>query len=591
MANNVTKVDIPVASPAKSKLDLSCDHVTTMNFGECQPVHYRHPLKGETINLGAVGTVRPMPMACPTYGRMRLNLHHFYVPYSVIFPQYDSFANDTIAVNSSNSSLIDEAPKIKNSDIVNTFLTSLGGVGIYAQSLGTWSSGDAFDFVIDPDSIAANHYRFTTWGKFFFKVLTSLGYAINWDSKDNTYYSALPLLAYAKVYLDYYANQSYLDSADVIAIKQMLAYNDPVTPLTVSASQFAIISQLIKNCVYEPDYFVGAWDNPWAPNSGQYSAITFSDIYSNATVATTSNGTPLMAQTAATSTSLGTQYLHDALKAITDYSKRHQLAGATNINRAIAQYGFGVTRMKYDRALHLGSSSIDVNTGAVFSTANTASAGNVSTLGDYAGNGFGQGNSSFNYTVEEAGIQITIGSIMPSGGYYQGMDENNMHIAKLQFFTPEFDGLGVQSIRKREVYTSNNGSFGRLTGTVRYDETFGMTGRYGEYKRPRSWVSGDLRCPTRMDGGDAWHLMRRFEDSSFTNGISDLHHSLDFTRIIDNNQYRRIFTDTNTDNDPFIVELHFDVHSVAPCHGLFETYEFDSEGKRVTLDANGSTLN
>lgn len=579
----LSKTSIPVAVPAVSRLALDCDHVTTMDFGCMQPVYYRHPIKGEKVDLNAAGTVRPFPLACPTYGRMRLNMHHFFVPWRTVFPQFDHFYNDNIAVNYGNASLVDDAPYFLNSSVVTLYTQN----NIYAAPIANWTSGTPYDFY---DS--SNHYRFTTVGKLFYKVLVSLGYEINWSLKDTIELSALPILAYARIYIDWYANQSYLDSSDVIGIRQMLAYNDPTQPLVLDAAALAVIASMVSAVTYDQDYFVGSWDNPFAPNSGQFSAISWSDIVSGTAVTTNTDGTPYMYQGANTLVGIGSQYLHDALKAITDYSKRHQLAGASNINRALAQYGFGVSHLKADRSYHLGGSSIDIQTGAVFSTANTATGNNPSTLGDFAGNGYGNGVGSFDFKVEELGIVISIASIMPSGGYYQGCDENNMHVKKTDFFVPEFDGLGVQAIRKREVYVSNNGGFGLYNNNIMYDEPFGMTGRYGEYKRPRNWVSGDLRCPTRFNGGEAWHLMRKFSDASFPLGINDLKHSLAFTRLTDKDTYRRILTYTEGDNDPFIAEFHFGVSSLAPCRGIFETYDFETDNnKKVTLEAQGGVLN
>lgn len=595
---SINKQSIPTALPGRTHLDLSCDHVTTMDFGIFQPVHYRHPIKGEHLNLSGIGTVRPFPLACPTFGRLRCNVHHFYVPWRVVFPQYDSFYNDTIAVNAENSSLIDSAPYILNSDISGAFTSS--DLNPYATEIHDDSVVEDF---IDFDG---NRYRFTSLGKFCYKILESLGYEINFNKNDNVQLSALPLLAYAKIFIDYYANQSYLDSQDVISIKKLLAYNDPVTPLHVNAFDLGLIFNLIRYCQYEQDYFVGAWDNPFAPNSQQYSAITFNDVVSGASISNLiqnedgSAGTPVMISGASSpfdqASVIGTQYLHDALKAITDYSKRHQLAGATNINRTLAQYGLGVNAMKIDRSIHLQGSSFDIETGAVFSTANTAQAGQVSTLGDYAGNGFGKGVSDFDFKVEELGIQITIASILPSGGYFQGCDENNMHVHRFDFFTPEFDQLSTQILRKREVYVSRDGRYGTVNDTVEYDKAFGHVGRYGEYKRSRNWVSGDFRCPSRFLGGDAWHLMRQFNDYSFTNKIIGQNHSLEFTRYLDSASYRRIFAfsgySKDFDNDPFYAEFHWAVGSYAPCHGLFDNYEFETEGnKKVTLESNGAVLN
>lgn len=600
---NLNKVNIPIATPSSSRLDLSCDHITTMNFGELQPVHYRHPIKGEHLNLQGAGTIRPFPMPCPTFGRMRCNIHHFYVPWRIVFPQWDSFYNDTIAVNANNASLVPNAPYFTNAILVDWLIHTMtvGGTRRYVELL-TFASGSnppAYDFYD-----GTNYYKFTSLGKYIYKILVGLGYAINFDSKDNCQYSALPLLALGKIYIDYYANQSYMDSAGVIAAKKLLAYNDPVTPLSLGVADIEAICNLIGEVQYQQDYFVGSWDNPFAPNPNNFSAITFSDItnvssgtsnvvsLSQNNTAFQSGGVPTMVQGVATSRYIGTEYLHKALKVITDYSKRHQLAGATELNRTLAQFGFGVQAQKLDRAILLDSSSIDVKTGAVFSTANTAQVGETSTLGDYAGNGYGNGVTSFDYKVEEMGIQITLASILPSGGIVQGCDENNMHVNRFQFFTPEFDGLGTQVLRKREVYVSNNAEFGRVDNEVLYDKAFAFTGRYGEYKRPRSWLSGDFRVPSRFAGANAWNLFRLFEDDSFDNSVSNLVHSLEFTKYHDKESYKRVFSVTNSDNDPFYAEFHWNVGSFAPCRGLFETYEFDSDSnKNVTFESNGAIVN
>ena len=595
---NLNSTSIPTALPASTKLDLSCDHATTMMFGEMQPVHYRHVVKGENLSLKGIGKVRPMPLATPTYGRLRMNIHHFFVPFRTVMPQFDSFYNDTIGVNYNGSSIVDDSPYFTCADITTLFTSNV----LYSSAI----TDPNFDPTTDPWDFrvaGGNYYKFNTYGKYVYKILVSLGYEINWDTKDTTQLSALALLCYARVYLDWYANQSYMDSSDVIALKKIFAYNDPTNQLHVDTTALAAVFILYRYVTYDQDYFVGAWDNPFAPNSSQYSALTFTDISLPAGNSFTgsvtnnlsgTNGSPIMLQGGANSTAIGTQYLHDALKAITDYSKRHQLAGATNINRALAQYGFGVNPMRVERSYHIGSSSIDVEVGAVFSTANTASSNDPSTLGDFAGQGKGFGDTDFSFKVEELGLQISIASILPSGGYFQGMDRNNMHIKKTDFFVPEFDGLGIQLLTKREVYTSKNGSYGIPSGQTAhiYDTGFGYTGRYGEYKRPRSWVSGDLRVASRMLGGDAWHLMREFSDASWSGDISNQRHSLNFTRFTDSGTYRRIFTYTKGDNDPFIVEFHWAVGSQAPCHGLFETYEMSTEGnKEVSLKSNGGVLN
>ena len=540
MSNNIPQQSIPVAVNATTNMDLSCDHITTMNFGYMQPVYYRHMIKGEHIKLNSMLTIRPFPLAVPTYGRMRINVRQFFVPWRTVFPQWDSFYNDTIAVNVDNASVIANSPIFTNADAV-ALLSDVNHAAV--------AQNDAVDFVMGSTS-----YRFTAQGKFLFKLFTSLGYAFNFDTKDETPYSALPLLAYAKIYVDYYANQSYLDTADVVFWRKKFAFNDPTAQLRLDSIALLAFETLVFRACYEPDYFVSAWDSPFAPNAQQYSAIMFNDVVGGTHVDNTfdGSGTPIMVQDSQSNTQIGTQYLHDALKAITDYSKRHQLAGANNINRTLAQFGFGVNHLKADRSYYLHGSSIDIQVGAIYSTANTAMPSAPSTLGDYAGNGFGQGKSDCDYKCDEFGIFIEIATLLPSGGYYQGMDENNMHITKDQFFNPEYDALGVQPIRKRELYMSRNSSY--ATDYTVYDRPFGFTGRYGEMKRPRSWVSGDLACPSWFVGGDSWHLMRKFDDDTFTT-LSNQNHGPDFTKY-ESRTYDRIFTvnsvNTQLSHDKFI---------------------------------------
>lgn len=581
----LNKSSIVTAISSHSKLDLTFDHATTMNFMNLQPVGYRRMIKGEKFSLNSVATVRPAPMAVPTYGRMRLNIRNFFIPFRVVFPMFDSFYTDVIGVNASAASLVSKVPTIESGELVKYFLnTVIVGEGALVSAVATATPQPAYDF-----QSGTQKYKFTVAGKRRVKLLHSLGYRWNWNDKDTTQLSLLNLFAYAKVYLDWYCNSQYLNSNDVIAIKKAFAYNDPSSPLTLTSTTIGPFLSLICSVVYDADYFVSAWDNPVAPNSGQFTQFTFFDpTSSNGSYVNNVGGTSEMFQQSSSSVSLGTTYLHSALKMLTDYSKRHQLSGAYEIDRYLAQFGVATPALKLQRSIYLGGKSIDVNVGDVMSTANTAGSGNVSNLGDYAGQGFGQDSAGVEYTTDEYGLFLTVASILPSGGMWQGVDRHNLDITKFDFYQPEADSLGVQAIARSEVYISNDSSFGSATD---YDASFGYTARYGHYKRPLSFVTGDLELPSAMAGGDSWHLMRTFNDASFGGAASNISHSLAFTRGDDWEEYNRIFNSTTSDNDKFIVDFHHDAHALAPCRSLFDTYEFEEGDKQVTLDANGSKLN
>lgn len=580
---NLNKIDVPIALEHKSKLDLSCDHVTTMEFMQIQPVFYRHQIKGETLNIKATSIVRPAPIEVPCFGRLRQNLRAFFVPYRLVFPNWHEFYNDVIASNYNTNSLVPGVPQFDYDKLNHMFFTDPGTSPFLSTVVTT---GEDFEY-------QGTKYKLTATGRHHLKILESLGYRLILAPKgvSTLSYNALGLLAIGKIFCDWYANSQYLNSVDVLSLERLFKFNDPSTQLYLGTTDIFNILGLVNYVVYDnEDYYVNAWDNPVSPNSGQFTAFNFADPTSSmgTFIGVSGSGTPEMFQNNATSVSVGTTYIHEALKKLTDFQKRHALAGARSIDRVLAQYGIVTDALRQNRSIYVGSTSIDVNIGSIMSTAAGTDGTNTSSIGDYAGAGFGNGDKVWEFHPDEEGIFMVLASIVPTGDLVQGFDRNNLHLDKADFFVPEFDSLGVQAIERGEVYTSDTTSF--VAGAADYKGVFGFSGRYGEYKRPKSFVTGDFRLPNHYNGGNSWHLMRLFGDSSFANSVSNLIHSLSFTRGVDANQYYRMFQSNDTDYNPFFCFMHFDVGVHAPCRPLFETYEFDNEGKRVPTE-NGNKVN
>lgn len=608
--SNLQNVQLPIAAQHKTKLDLSCDHVTTANFMQLQPVYYRHMIKGEHINLSALATLRLLPLTVPIFGKMRINLRAFFCPWRLVFNKADHFFADTIGSGNTKSGLVSSCPIIRNNTFVGLFYDVINGVSTYGLATivptdsQTGEPTSVYDFKIVGGTLSNPVYiRLNSKGRAWLKLLWSLGYRFNWNLSDITTYSALALIAYARIYYDWYTNSSYLDSATILALDRIFNWNEP-DALVLSIPYLSYILSLSWFVQYDNDaYFNAAWDNPMSPISSQQSGYLFNDI-----VNTVSNGsygqvtntslyginnpenTPIMTQYYNGTQYIGSQYLHDALKKLQNFSKRHQLSGARVIDRTLADWGFASDALQNSRTIYIGSQSIDIDTGQVLSTANTADG----SLGDYAGVGRAQGSKTWDFECDEFGLFVVTASILPSGSIVQGCDRNNMKSNKFDFFTPALDGLAVQAVSRREVYMSPNGDFGGAAGADYEGGVFGFVGRYGEYKRPISWLTGDASLLSFQDA-NAWNLYRLFGDESFQgeNGAtaSAIVHSLDFTRGSDWQQYNRIFNLQDDSQDKFILDIHFNVGAYAPCKPLFETYEFDELGKEITLAAQGSKVN
>lgn len=579
---------IPIAVEHHSKLDLPFDHATTGMFMLLQPVYYRHMLRTEAHKMHMVSVVRPNPLVVPTFGRIRQNIRHFFVPYRLIMPNYEEYINDNVASNFSSSSLVSSVPTFSSGDIYELFFT--GSYGLSSVVSNPDATIPNYDF-----TDGTTYWKLTRLGRYFYKILYSLGYDIVGTSK-TFLFNALALLAYAKVYCDWYANNAYLNSADYLAITRFFKYNDPTNNLKLGSADLYKILLFIRPAVYNTNpYFEDAWDKPVSPNDGDFSGFRFNDptSASGSYVRNLNNsnyGTPEMYQASSSSSSLGTSYLHQALQKLSSYQKRHALAGARSIDRVLAQYGLQTDNLRLQRSIYVGVSQQDVDINSIYATANGSNSEGESVVGDFAGAGFGANDWNFDFNCDEEGIFISICTIQPSGGYYQGYDRNNRHLTKEQFFNPEFDALGVQSIEKGEIYVSRNFSFDSNNGDG-YAGHFGFTARYGEVKRSLSRVSGDFAFPSVIAGGSAWHLMRSFNDNYFQNSVDNIAHSEDFARGTDAEQYLRLFTYTEYEIDPFNIFIHVDSTSYAPCRPLSDSFDFDIDTSKVAISSTGSKVN
>lgn len=588
----LNKVSAPIAVGGKTEMDLSCDHETSMNFLLGQPIYYRHLPRGEHFTDRTIGTVRPVSMSVPTFGRCRNNLRAFFVPYRLVFPQYDASRADVLGFNFEHAGIPVDTPYVSMSTLKQYFLTVQTPDGALMEDLGatdptTLNPPVQYD-VFNSDDM--HYYRFTPAGRRRYKLLRSLGYEVSFSaSKDGFRYDCLALLCYAQIYLDWYSNSQYLDSSDIVNLRMLLSNNDPSQAFELNFSSLGRLLSLVFAVVYDTDeYFNAAWDTPVSPTQGQFTMPTSVLDYDGiASVELDNSGLNVPSMKTSNPRSIGSQYIHDMLQALSNYQRRHALSGAREIDRALSDYGFVSDYASLKRAVYIGNRSFDVQIGDIYSTADTSNT-DVSNLGNYAGRGFGQGQGTFDFTASEDGMIIIVSTIIPSCGMVQGYDRNNRHLNKYDFWDPNLE-VGVQVLEKGEVYVSPNGNF--TSDYSGYSGKFGYTGRFGEYKRPRSWWSSEDRFPSVDAGGDSWNLFRLFSDDSFSGSLENVVHSLNFTRAQDWDTFNRIFNYVNSDRDKFKCFYHHEVHVQTPMKPLFETYDFKEDHKRIKQDINGSKLN
>lgn len=132
--------------------------------------------------------------------------------------------------------------------------------------------------------------------------------------------------------------------------------------------------------------------------------------------------------------------------------------------------------------------------------------------------------------------------------------------------------------------------------TNAYKQIFGFAPRYADYKVSHDQLTGNFRLLS-LNGGtpwlnaaDSWHLMRTFEGIvDFQGNYENVVHNPDFiSGKSDFSQYKRVFYDDEaTAPDNFTVIHNFEIASYVPMKPLYDTYDFEDKGKKVTLEVNG----
>lgn len=650
MASYLDKTQVSTAITENTKLDLGHQHITTADFMQNNVAYIHEMVPGEKIDVNMESFARLNPLPVPTFGRASMRNRAYFVPFRTIFRGWNDFITDAPHIWSDskmNSALLTSVPTVTNSNLASMFLQA------YAQDIDSVTDGDLmYDAnVLNPLTDAYDIYDgqrylcFTQEGRQCLKVIESLGYKINWDTSDTKSFSALPLLALGKLACDWYYPQPYTGNSEYNAVLRLCNADTSVLSLTYT-DVYAIL-KLSAYVQYDSDYFVSAFDLPNQPVADAHSDFklvnidTAHQLFYSAAVgsqSTTINGgvsnnsgaasatnrvgyadAPFIEPFASVLTSSGSinthtntpisEYLLHALHAMTDYMKRHQLAGSRAFDRYLARFGKALPAEKLNRSNYLGAAMQDIQIGDIMSTSDTSGA----QLGAYAGKGMTYGNGHFEFSTDEFGYFIILSSIVPASGYFQGIDRQTLRTTKLQFWTPEYDSLGNQPITGDELYISQNTAFANIGtfNTALHDKVFGFTPRYADYKVAHDYLTGNFRINSLngtnglnaglgFNAADSWHLMRTFDDVDFANnGTLDpdaVVHSVNFMKSKDWSQYKRIFYADSSVNpqelpDNFTVIHNFEIAAYAPMKALYDTYEFEDKGKKVTLDVNGVKMN
>lgn len=600
------KFNISSAKNKRNKFDLSCDQITTSGFMRPKISYVKEVVPGDKIFVNMETFVRTAPMVAPTFGRVNLYNRFFFVPMRTICDHWTEFITQTPFYKDSSVITATKVPYFLNSDIVKLFTTGGPLPDFYSKTV---TSGNE-DFSVEVNNVT-KYYAFTGNGMRLYDIFINLGYSINWSLTDTRELSALPFLAYVRVLVDYYYPPQYAQvSWRFHHLFEQMA-SDPHVDLI--NAQF---EDIFFATSYDPDYFVSAWDNPSSPNGTN--AISPSVIaddsvsinYGRSQVeSNSSSGTPVLdgrtnygANQA--SPMYVSSYIIHVLDKVTDYIRRHQIAGYRQLDRFLAQFGKRLDDTQLRRSVHLHTDEFPLRISDIVSSADTASSSGLP-LGYQGGKAlaYSQGKQ-FNFdSNDDFGYLICIQTIVPKIGYYQGTRRDNLHIGPMDFYQPQFDGCGSQAIAMQEFFSSShheNYFAGMVAAGYGPNSVFGFCPRFTEYKVGNDVLSGNFRLPRFSTSLTPYQLMRtvgeEWEDAWVSGDSEDYYkHNFGFVTGSDASQYNRIFTSIGT-GDNFIVINHAEVHASREMLSIIDGVEFYDKdhvdgNKDITISNGGKVLN
>lgn len=576
--------------------DLSRSHQTTMDFGQIGVLMHEETVPGDKFTLKSSYFSRMAPLVKPTYGKFSFNTATFFVPYYQVADDAEAFFAGKTTFN--------------GNTVYQRYITMQNLAGFY--ELGQVSTDVTSDVVAGTrtewdyafvNSGGTQKYRaFTATGKYWNNILTQLGFAVPqgvdwqansaWRSDVSNYkLSAYPLLAFLKAYNDWMSNSSRYNTSPLSKALSDIRHNVNGTVIGYTNGGLGVTTlQYLLGYVrltYETDYFTSAWrqpvnvigtsDNltttsvPSIPNSSGFASEVFSSPSSDNLLRAVNGGSSLYF--------IGQRAL-DFLKDFDDWVRRNNYSGSKVVQQLYSRFGIKTEDYRSNYAHLLNTTSDPIQVGDVTQTTPT-----TSPLGDYAGKGIMQSNGSLQVEVNDIGMLMILGYFTVKPIYAYGFDRSVLRNAPLDYYNPEFDGLGAEAIPYMELF--ENGTQAAAGDSSSSVGVYGFTERYNSYRFGRDQITGEFRNFFNGNDMNVWHTGRLLNDLRRTNGMEAQADAMIYLNPT-STEYNRIFNLTGSDKNHFYMTAFFDVSAVRPMQNLNQVPRLGVGDTKI--DRNGTQI-
>lgn len=464
---------VPVNVPKLSGFDKSHQNILTTKCGTITPILIDELIPGSKVHLKLALSASLPPLASDTFMRCSVKVEAFFVPFRLLAGSFESWFTDT---DKKFASYVDSGGSTVVPSSRRGFLPCVGGLDATndaAAIAAMMAPGSLFDFL-------------------GFKTAASL-------SLTTMSVSALPPLAYHRVYHDWYRNTLVQSEVFLPPTSYSNSAMSPGSQFSYAGcAPFLFFQGDGASSSFGPYYVMGSTSLLQLAD-GKY---LYELRQRNFGLDYFTTATPSPQQGAAEVVSFATsgatgQFSIAALRAansLQQFKERNNLAGNLFVEQCRARYGVSPSDGVAQRSLYLGSAEYEVYSKGIYqngdSALNSISTNNpFQSVGAQYGNARATGNSTLveSFEAKEPGYLLVNATLVPRVTYASGIHRRFTNYVGAgsvsDLANPILQNVGPQPIYSYEL----NGQY------VASPYIFGYTDRYATFKTMEDELHGLLR--------------------------------------------------------------------------------------------------
>lgn len=543
MANNsIFARNAHRASLQRNAFDLSFTSKFTASVGMLLPCFCKEVNPNEHFRINPEMFLRTVPLNSAAYVRLKQYCEFYFVPTRLLwrsFPQFIAGTSNQFSAAISDGSKFSSVPTWD----FNTMLKLL-----------STSGNDACGYPFKYGAV---------------RLLDLLGYGVNVSNVDSLIdansskpfsfkVSPFRMLAYQKIYSDYYRNTLY-ESIDVEN------FNVDNTSSSSSIANQTASMMYLRYRDWKKDYFNAVspqfQGNDFMSSSSKFKPIVFPKLNNNDFLPDTIETSGLQGvMYSPSSSNVSHNFTIANLRSAYALDKLYRLMSSAKDGSYSEQMKvrFGVDSPDDEwKSKFIGAIDAPVTIGDVTTTSDTYNeADNSGAIpGTLYGNGWSQSKGTIDFTSKEHGIIMGIFSILPECDYQSDqIDAFNTKLKREDFFVPEFADLGKQPT---PIYQF------KFTKDTDLSKVLGWNLRYSEYKTSLDMVHGVFNSDDKFQNQsyNAWVAPRNQTLAQYSNGAT-----VSFFKALPSvlNQVMVQQYDGTEQTDQFLVNAGFSVQAIRP---------------------------